>query len=210
VARGVVDALEVVEVEEHDREPVRAVAFADRVLDPRREQSPVREPGEVVVLGAERQLALQCLEAVEHRAQLVGVEHDRHLLRERLEHAQVVGREPVDLAAPIAHDHHAERRRLAQHRLDHRVAVPASREVVAHWGAGHDPVDEQRAGGAIDVREHVVRVDVVGDAAAAVVVEDFDAQRCLAGAEQHDLGALRREAAAGLAQQLLETGLRVA
>ncbi len=50
---GVVDELEIVEVEEHHREPATgATGPAERVLEPVEEQRPVRQAGQRIMAGA--------------------------------------------------------------------------------------------------------------------------------------------------------------
>ena len=121
VAEAVVDALEVVEVEEeHDR---AAVGAAERGLDLLGEQRAVGEPGERVVVGAVRE-AVAVLGELPHRLlEPVVLERDRGVVGQRLQQRQVGGGELGDAALAVGERDRAEQRLLAGQRGEQQLAA---------------------------------------------------------------------------------------
>jgi hypothetical protein len=133
MAHGVVDVLEVVEVEEqHDRHPARRRVL-DGSVDLLGEQAAVGEPGQRVVVGLEPELLLESRELRERLLELAVLERDGGLVGERLEQPQVIVRERRPLGQAVGDDHRPDQPGLAQqwrrHRVPHGGVVPVGRQV---------------------------------------------------------------------------------
>ena len=122
VPEGVVDVLEVVEVEEQDdRDPVGGRVL-DRAVDLLGEQAAVGEAGQRVVVGLEPELLLEPRQLRQRLLQLAVLEGDGRLVGERLEEPQVVVGEGRPLGQPVRDDHRPDQPGLAEQRRGHRVA----------------------------------------------------------------------------------------
>ena len=114
VAEGVVDRLEVVEVEQED-DGVRTarVVAAKRVGRGLDERGPVRQIGERVVVRLVAELLLEMRQLRERLLELAVLERDRGLVRDRLEQQQVVAPEHRSLGEPVGDGDDADDPRLA-------------------------------------------------------------------------------------------------
>jgi len=120
VAQGVVDGLEVVEVE-HDQAERRALL--DDPLEPLLERGVVEETGQAIGARAD-------LDRLEH---LRVVERDRHLRRKQLDQLELVEREGVADTEPLDREH-ADRAATAAQRDDDQAAfVRAVVAMVDSW-----------------------------------------------------------------------------
>ena len=92
VAEGVVDDLEVVEVEEQDdRDQPGRVGRLEALGHALGEERPVGEPGQGVVVGLVLELVLESRQGAERLFQLAVLERDRRVAGERLEQLEIVG-----------------------------------------------------------------------------------------------------------------------
>ncbi len=121
VPEAVVDALEVVEVEEqHDR---AAVGAAERRLDLLGEQRAVGEAGERVVVGAVREPVAVLGQLPERLLEPVVLERDRGVVGQRLQQREVGGGELGDAALAVGQRDRAEQRLLAAQRGQQQLAA---------------------------------------------------------------------------------------
>ena len=111
VAVVVVDVLEIVEVDEGDREAPRALVAADRLLDALLDQGAVGQAGQVVEIGAPRQLVLDALAVAD-------VERARHQELAVEDVHRLAGGEPGPLAARVGEPVLGGERRARLHQAD--------------------------------------------------------------------------------------------
>ena len=90
MAEGVVDDLEVVEVEEQDDGDRARPAARQPLVDLLGEQGPVGEAGQRVVMGLVAELLLEPRELGQRLLELAVLEGDRGLVGQRLEQPEVV------------------------------------------------------------------------------------------------------------------------
>ena len=140
VAGVVVDALEVVEVEEeHGAGAARA---GQRLVQAAHEQRAVGEVGERVAVGLALERALQLAHAPDRLLEAVELERHAGVAGERLEQPQVRLGEAGRRAEPVAQQHHADQARLAGDGRDRglercrarpgRRRAPAARDRAIH------------------------------------------------------------------------------
>ena len=148
VAEGVVDLLEVVEVQDHDRGAARASGLdvvqggAEAALQVR----PVRQPGERVVQGLVPQLA----------DQLAVAQRDAGVVGDGLQQDDVVLHEGPDVTLPVGDDEHADDAGRAREGDGHRLPHAVGGEPAAGVGVPGGPRHEQRLPALDDLLEHPV------------------------------------------------------
>ena len=200
MAQGVVDDLEVVEVEEqHDGQRVGAWG-EEAVVDLLAEQGPVGEAGQRIVMGLMAELLLEARQLGERLLELPVLERDRRLVGERLEQAQVVVGEARALGQAVDDDHAADEPGLAAQRADHRLAhrrVAADRarlgRVEERPPLTGDPLLDRVVADALERGHHLAR---------AVVERRRPERLHVPGCRvEDDLGALRAEHLAGVVEQ---------
>ena len=128
VPERVVDALEVVEVEEHDRR--RVVVARERGLDPQREQRAVGEAGERVVARLVRQALLELRDGRQRARGLTALERAAGVRADRLEQAPLARAERL---AALDREQ-ADDARVAAQRDDDRRGEAERREAGAPVG----------------------------------------------------------------------------
>ena len=127
MAEGVVDDLEVVEVEEqHDRDQPGGVGRLEALGHALGEERPVGEPGQGVVVGLVLELLLESRQRAERLLQLAVLERDGRMAGERLEQLEIVGVERAEVAQAVRDEDRSDQARLADERRVHRVAEATS------------------------------------------------------------------------------------
>ena len=210
VAGVVVDALEVVEVEEeHGAGAARA---GQRLVQAAHEQRAVGEVGERVAVGLALERALQLAHAPDRLLQAVELQRHAGMAGERLEQPQVRVGEAGRGAEPVAEQHHADQARLAGHGRDHGLVDVVLRQVRRRAPAARTARSTIRARSS---RRHA-RSAVASSCAdglhrlgGAAGAERGAQRQVAAGAEQDDLRRLHAERLARALQQVDQRGLDV-
>ena len=132
VTHGVVDDLEVVEVqEEDDRKPVDR-GLIEAGVDPIEEEGPVGEARQGVVIRLEPELFLEPRELGQRLLEVAILEGHRGLVRERLEEAQIVIRERRAGRESIGDPQRADQVRFAAKRAHHVTPVVVGAQAGRH------------------------------------------------------------------------------
>src|SRR5581483_10982670 len=136
VAQVVVDLLEPVEVEvEDDRVAVARPRALERPVHARLEQAPVGEPRQGVVLRLVAELRLELGQLRERLLELLVLEQERRVSRERPQELLVLGAERAQLLVAVSDEQEPERPPLAVERRRDQV-VEAALGTVRDEGGG--------------------------------------------------------------------------
>ena len=134
MAEGVVDDLEVVQIEEqNDRHQARRVRRLESLRDTLGEERAVGQACQRVVIGLVLELLLEPRQRAERLLQLAVLQGNCGMAGQRFEQLQVVTVEGTELAQPIGDDHDPHQAGLANERCVDRIpeAPPAGRP--AYW-----------------------------------------------------------------------------
>ena len=206
VAERVVDALEVVEVDEHHGDLVRA-ARLERLAHALGEQGAVGEPGQRVVVGLMGELVLQVAQLGDGLLEAVELQRGGRVGGQRLEQRAVAVGEAAGEPVAVGEHERADHAVLAAQDAEHAVADAALGQVGADRAPGErvdqrDGVSEalgelaQRVGGVVVHRRHRL--------AGAARAEPGAQRRAAVAGEEDDLGLLGAEGLQGALEQALE------
>ena len=199
VTEGVVDDLEVVEVQEEHDEPAAVALRGEPDVDLLREHQAVGQPGQWVVIGLVAELLLEPRQLGERLLELAVLEGHGRLIGERLEEAQIVVLEACSLGQPVGDRERADDPRFADEGGHHRLAdlTPAHQRPDARSLEERPAVDLEAAVDgvlAVDVdRNHDLRRPVVDRCRSDGVAA--------AAGEEHDLGHFGAEHLASVVEQ---------
>ena len=155
VAERVVDALEVVDVEEDHRDARAALRAArQREVDVLSEQRAVGEVGQRVVVRLMRELFLQLGESRDRALHAAVLEDHRRARRERAEQLEVALVEGARVEVPADHEA-ADHSRLTAQQGDHGLAHPAALEHLRAGIVGRSDANDHAGGFGL---EHVVEL----------------------------------------------------
>ena len=202
---AVVDRLEVVEVDEHDRD----VLFVDeRLADRVGEQRAVGQAGERIVVGLMVELLLEDAELEDGLLEAVVLESDARVGGERLEQLQIVVVERADDAETVGEHDRADDPLFAGEGGDHRVGDAAAFEVALQAVVAERQVERGgTAAGGLDQRMHFVGdlgVDGLHQLPVGAGTEQGPKRWVLGRPEQDDLGHLGAEGLDRAGEQALE------
>ena len=142
---------------------MRSSAFGggERGNDMVGEQRAVRQAGQRVVEGQQRELLLEFAQVRQRLLEPAVLERDAHVVRERFEQAQVLLAERGAFAQPVADHQHADRTRLAEQAARSSrcagAARPNSRRRAGSTtgpGGGRDALPHLERRGVVDLLHH--------------------------------------------------------